>query len=105
MYTGFRYPAISSMSTSKCCRICCVGAGYVGGSTCSVIAWKCPEIHVTVVDLNQERIDSWNSQSLPIYEVRRHFCSYALHDVLERVPLSISSCILLEYTGARVTLL
>ncbi|XP_065842301.1 UDP-glucose 6-dehydrogenase-like [Oscarella lobularis] len=56
------------MSTSKCCRICCVGAGYVGGSTCSVIAWKCPEIHVTVVDLNQERIDSWNSQSLPIYE-------------------------------------
>lgn len=48
--------------------ICCLGAGYVGGPTCSVIAWKCPDIKVTVVDLSKERIAQWNSDKLPIYE-------------------------------------
>lgn len=50
--------------------ICCIGAGYVGGPTCSVIALKCPEIKVTVVDLSKARIDAWNSDKLPIFEVR-----------------------------------
>lgn len=45
-----------------------VGAGYVGGPTCAVIALKCPHIQVTIVDLNQKRIDAWNSDELPIYE-------------------------------------
>ncbi|RZB39228.1 UDP-glucose 6-dehydrogenase [Asbolus verrucosus] len=49
-------------------KICCLGAGYVGGPTCSVIALKCPEIQVTVVDLSKERIAQWNSDKLPIYE-------------------------------------
>jgi len=52
-------------------NICCLGAGYVGGPTMSVIALKCPEIKVTVVDLNAERIAAWNSadlDKLPIYE-------------------------------------
>ncbi len=49
-------------------RVCCIGAGYVGGPTCSVIAYKCPEIKVTVVDISQPRIDAWNSDELPIYE-------------------------------------
>ena len=49
-------------------KICCIGAGYVGGPTMAVIAQKCPEIKVTVVDLNEDRISSWNSDSLPIYE-------------------------------------
>ena len=49
-------------------RICCIGAGYVGGPTCSVIASRCPEIQVTVTDLSKERIDAWNSERLPIYE-------------------------------------
>jgi UDPglucose 6-dehydrogenase len=42
----------------------------VGGPTCSVIALKCPHIQVTIVDLNQARIDAWNSSdyNLPIYE-------------------------------------
>lgn len=46
-------------------KICCLGAGYVGGPTCTVIASKCPEIKVTVVDKSKERIqvrgqnDSW----------------------------------------------
>ncbi|TRM67093.1 UDP-glucose/GDP-mannose dehydrogenase family, NAD binding domain-containing protein [Schizophyllum amplum] len=51
-------------------KICCIGAGYVGGPTCAVIALKCPHIQVTIVDLSQPRIDAWNSEDfeLPIYE-------------------------------------
>ena len=49
-------------------KICCIGAGYVGGPTCAVIAYKCPNVQVTIVDLNQQRIDAWNSDTLPIYE-------------------------------------
>ncbi|KAG1752085.1 UDP-glucose/GDP-mannose dehydrogenase family, NAD binding domain-containing protein [Suillus lakei] len=51
-------------------QICCIGAGYVGGPTCAVIALKCPHIRVTIVDMNQARIDAWNSPdfNLPIYE-------------------------------------
>ena len=48
--------------------ICCIGAGYVGGPTMAMIAYKCPHIKVIVVDLNQDRIDAWNSDHLPIYE-------------------------------------
>ena len=33
-------------------RICCIGAGYVGGPTMAVIADKCPNIIVTVLDLS-----------------------------------------------------
>ena len=51
-------------------NICCIGAGYVGGPTMAVIALKCPDIKVTVVDLNKERIAAWNGplEDLPIYE-------------------------------------
>ena len=49
-------------------KICCIGAGYVGGPTMSMIAHKCPDIQVTVVDINEERIAAWNSDTLPIYE-------------------------------------
>ncbi len=49
-------------------NICCIGAGYVGGPTMAMIAGKCPDIRVNVVDINQERIDAWNSDQLPIYE-------------------------------------
>lgn len=52
-------------------NICCIGAGYVGGPTMSVIAQKCPNIKVTVVDLNEARINAWNDEDLdklPIYE-------------------------------------
>jgi UDPglucose 6-dehydrogenase len=49
-------------------KICCMGAGYVGGPTMAVIAIKCPRIKVTVVDLSQAQIDAWNSDKLPIYE-------------------------------------
>nr|CAD2176942.1 unnamed protein product [Meloidogyne enterolobii] len=33
-----------------------------------MIAFKCSDITVTVVDMNQEKIDQWNSDNLPIYE-------------------------------------
>jgi len=49
-------------------RICCIGAGYVGGPTMAMIAAKCPHIRVDVVDLNSERIAAWNSDELPVYE-------------------------------------
>jgi UDPglucose 6-dehydrogenase len=49
-------------------KICCMGAGYVGGPTMAVIAIKCPRIKVTVVDLSQAQINAWNSDKLPIYE-------------------------------------
>ena len=55
----------------KITKICCIGAGYVGGPTMAVIAQKCPHIQVTVVDLNIERIAAWNdtdTNNIPIYE-------------------------------------
>ncbi len=55
----------------KITNICCIGAGYVGGPTMAIIAHKCPHIKVTVVDLNQARIDAWNHEDvnqIPIYE-------------------------------------
>eukprot|EP00916_Digyalum_oweni_P013963 GHVL01022812.1.p1 GENE.GHVL01022812.1~~GHVL01022812.1.p1 ORF type:complete len:455 (-),score=50.54 GHVL01022812.1:343-1707(-) len=50
------------------CKIACIGAGYVGGPTMAFIALKCPHLQVHVLDINQERIDAWNSDILPIYE-------------------------------------
>ena len=51
-------------------NICCIGAGYVGGPTMAVIALKCPDINVTVVDANPDKIDSWNGplNKLPVYD-------------------------------------
>jgi len=52
-------------------KIACIGAGYVGGPTMSVIAQKNPHIQVTVVDLNVDRINAWNDENLeklPVYE-------------------------------------
>ncbi|MGR3179199.1 MAG: nucleotide sugar dehydrogenase [Candidatus Anammoxibacter sp.] len=48
--------------------ILCIGAGYVGGPTMAMIALKNPDCKVTVVDINADRIDAWNSDNLPIYE-------------------------------------
>jgi UDPglucose 6-dehydrogenase len=52
-------------------KICCIGAGYVGGPTMAVIAQKNPNIEVTVVDINAARIAAWNDENLdnlPVYE-------------------------------------
>lgn len=52
-------------------KIACIGAGYVGGPTMAVVAQHCPDIQVTIVDLNVERIAAWNDsnlENLPVYE-------------------------------------
>ena len=49
-------------------NILCIGAGYVGSPTMAVIADRCPQYRVTVVDINRSRIAAWNSDELPIYE-------------------------------------
>ena len=51
-------------------NICCIGAGYVGGPTMAVIAEKCPDINITLVDTNPDKIASWNGDldNLPVYE-------------------------------------
>ena len=49
-------------------NILCIGAGYVGGPTMAMIAKKCPEYKIVVVDINEQRIKAWNSEQLPIFE-------------------------------------
>ena len=56
---------------NKITSICCIGAGYVGGPTMAVMAQKNPDIKITVVDLNAQRIADWNNDDLtqlPIFE-------------------------------------
>ena len=59
-------------------KICCIGAGYVGGPTMAVLAWKCPTIEVTVVDTDSQRIAAWNSKDLPVYE-------HGLDEIIKKV--------------------
>ena len=62
-------------------NICCIGAGYVGGPSMAVMADNCPGVEINVVDVDQNRIDSWNNlnnEALPVYEP-------GLQDVLDRV--------------------
>ena len=69
------------MSVKNIKTICCIGAGYVGGPTMSVIADKCPHLVVNVVDLNEERINLWNSDDIskiPIFEP-------GLQEIIKRV--------------------
>jgi UDPglucose 6-dehydrogenase len=49
-------------------NILCIGAGYVGGPTMTMIAAKCPQYKVVVVDIDKEKIKAWNSDVLPIFE-------------------------------------
>lgn len=69
--THFKLDIKQKQNQMKIDKICCIGAGYVGGPTMAVIAQKCPHLHVTVVDLNAERIAAWNDENvanIPIYE-------------------------------------
>lgn len=62
-------------------KICCIGAGYVGGPTMAVIAKKCPNINITVVDNDPQKIELWNSKDLdllPVYEP-------GLKEIIEKV--------------------
>ena len=66
---------------NKIKKICCIGAGYVGGPSMAVIADRCPNLDIKVIDKNIERIAKWNSENLdelPIYEP-------GLKEVIKRV--------------------
>ena len=59
------------MLTGSIKKICCIGAGYVGGPTMAVFADNCKNIQFTVVDINKDRISAWNEddlKKLPIFE-------------------------------------
>ena len=52
-------------------NICFTGTGYVGGPDMPVIAKQCPNIKVTIVDINATRITAWNFDDLdelPFFE-------------------------------------
>jgi len=49
-------------------NILCIGAGHVGGPTMAMIASKCPDYTVQVVDINEERIRAWQKGKPPIFE-------------------------------------
>ena len=34
-------------------KICCIGAGYVGGPTMAIFAYNCPHIQINVVDIKK----------------------------------------------------
>ncbi len=40
----------------------------MGGPTMAKIAQKCPDVQVTVVDINERRINAWKSDDLPVFE-------------------------------------
>ena len=62
---------MAKINNYKIKKICCIGAGYVGGPTMVVFADKCPNIIFYVVDINKAKIDAWNNNDLtklPVYE-------------------------------------
>src|SRR4030095_3375425 len=59
-------PALARPRTMR--RILCIGAGYVGGPTMSVIGKHCPDVEVVVADINPERVADWQSWHAPIFE-------------------------------------
>lgn len=69
--------------------ILCIGAGYVGGPTMSVIAERCPQYRVTVVDIDEEKIHAWNSGNLPVFEPDLEEAAETLGDEVPEVPLEV----------------
>ncbi|CAD8204476.1 unnamed protein product [Paramecium pentaurelia] len=49
-------------------KVCCFGAGYVGGPTMAVMASKCPKQTFVVYDINEQQINKWNNKQYPVYE-------------------------------------
>ena len=49
-------------------NICCIGAGYIGGPAMALIAMKCPDFQVSVVDVDAARVAAWASGPLPYFE-------------------------------------
>ena len=64
----------NSMKMRKISNICCIGANYVGGPTMAVLADNNPKLKVTVVDINKQKIDLWNSNNLNIFQFTNLDC-------------------------------
>lgn len=85
--------ALAGQDDEQIKRICCIGAGYVGGPTMAVIALKCPQVDVFVVDSNKYKIDSWNSDTIPMFEPNledviltcRNKNLFFRHDIAEQI--------------------
>ena len=58
----------SSSMVPSTLEICCIGAGFVGGPHMAMLAYKCPDITVSVVDIDSKRVAAWNSDKPPIFE-------------------------------------
>ena len=59
------------MGKYKIKKVCCIGAGYVGGPTMIVFANNCPDVEFKVLDIDIKKINAWNNpdlSKLPIYE-------------------------------------
>ena len=76
------------MGSEATMKICCLGAGYVGGPTMAMIAHKCENVEVTVLDINPERIAAWKSDTLPIYEPGLEEVVFAARDVKKNLFFS-----------------
>ncbi len=62
---------MDNIKDMKISKICCIGAGYVGGPTMAVIAKKCKDIKIEIVDIDKKKIALWNDKNLdnlPVYE-------------------------------------
>ena len=55
---------LTNLDSQESKKICCIGAGYVGGPTMTMIAYKCPNLEINVVDIDKKRIEAWNSENL-----------------------------------------
>lgn len=49
-------------------KIACIGAGYVGGPSMALLAYKLPHVEVACLDISKPRIQAWNSDDLPVFE-------------------------------------
>ena len=79
-------------------KICCIGAGYVGGPTMAVIADKCPHLEINVVDINKNRIKAWNDNDLsklPIFEP-------GLEEIIKKEEIKIFSSLLKLRTKSKM---
>lgn len=50
-------------------KLCCFGAGYVGGLTFAVLSSKVPQNDYYVYDIQLDLINKWKRNEPPIYEI------------------------------------
>ena len=79
----------------KISNICCIGAGYVGGPTMAVIALKCPEINITVVDKDSKLLGIISERDLiknaHVFR-NNNFLSFKVRDVMTKKVIKCNCC-------------